>query len=444
MKLMSTRSRPGLDHRAHGLEADDAGQRPDHEVVARDEPPHRVGAGRGRRAPCRPGPAPRPARATRAARPRRPPAAPRRRRGRARSPRPPCPRPGPPPSSCRRSFDPPPGRSLRRDADPAAGDVPVLASRLVKRVKRPAGSGRFGRVVTYDDVKAAAERLRGVAHRTPVATSRTLDERLSGRLFLKCENLQRAGAFKFRGAIQRDREADAGGARAGDPDLLVGEPRPGDRPRQPDPRGAGHDRHARERPRREAPGDRGLRRAHRRLRPRDGEAGGDRGGPPSRRRSRPHSPLRPRRRDRGPGDGGDGALRGGGGSRPAARLLRRGRAPLGLGTLGARPLPPVPGGRGRAGAGRRRDAVVPDGHAPHRQQPAHDRGRRAHAVARDADLPARPPERGRHGHRLGRRPRPRDAVRLGADEARRRADRRPRPRRGARREGGRGRASGSG
>jgi threo-3-hydroxy-L-aspartate ammonia-lyase len=55
-------------------------------------------------------------------------------------------------------------------------------------------------VVTYEDVKAAADRLRGVAHRTPVATSRTLDERLAGRLFLKCENLQRAGAFKFRGA----------------------------------------------------------------------------------------------------------------------------------------------------------------------------------------------------------------------------------------------------
>ncbi len=55
-------------------------------------------------------------------------------------------------------------------------------------------------MVTYDDVQGAAERLRGVAHRTPVATSRTLDERLSARLFLKCENLQRAGAFKFRGA----------------------------------------------------------------------------------------------------------------------------------------------------------------------------------------------------------------------------------------------------
>src|SRR5512143_566134 len=55
-------------------------------------------------------------------------------------------------------------------------------------------------VVTYDDVQAAAGRLRGGAHRTPVATSRTLDERLSSRLFLKCENFQRAGAFKFRGA----------------------------------------------------------------------------------------------------------------------------------------------------------------------------------------------------------------------------------------------------
>ena len=46
----------------------------------------------------------------------------------------------------------------------------------------------------------ARKRLEGVAHRTPFATSRTLDERLGARLFLKCENLQRMGAFKFRGA----------------------------------------------------------------------------------------------------------------------------------------------------------------------------------------------------------------------------------------------------
>jgi threonine dehydratase len=55
-------------------------------------------------------------------------------------------------------------------------------------------------VVTYEDVAAAAERLEGVAHRSPVLTSRTLDERLSARLFLKCESFQRVGAFKFRGA----------------------------------------------------------------------------------------------------------------------------------------------------------------------------------------------------------------------------------------------------
>jgi len=55
-------------------------------------------------------------------------------------------------------------------------------------------------MVTYDDVVQAAGRLDGVAHRTPIATSMTLDQRTGARVFLKCENLQRAGAFKFRGA----------------------------------------------------------------------------------------------------------------------------------------------------------------------------------------------------------------------------------------------------
>src|SRR3954454_12274669 len=50
------------------------------------------------------------------------------------------------------------------------------------------------------DVHAAAARLDGVAHRTPVLTSRSLDERCGGRVFLKAENLQRIAAFKFRGA----------------------------------------------------------------------------------------------------------------------------------------------------------------------------------------------------------------------------------------------------
>lgn len=54
---------------------------------------------------------------------------------------------------------------------------------------------------TAADVRAAAERLRGVAHRTPVATSRTLDARTGAHVVLKCENLQRSGAFKLRGAF---------------------------------------------------------------------------------------------------------------------------------------------------------------------------------------------------------------------------------------------------
>src|SRR5712691_5873095 len=53
------------------------------------------------------------------------------------------------------------------------------------------------------DVQAAAERLRGVANRTPVVTSRTVDSRVGGQVFFKCENLQRGGAFKFRGAYNR-------------------------------------------------------------------------------------------------------------------------------------------------------------------------------------------------------------------------------------------------
>jgi len=55
-------------------------------------------------------------------------------------------------------------------------------------------------LVDYTDVVAAARVLAGTAHRTPVFTSRTVDERTGARVFFKCENLQRGGAFKFRGA----------------------------------------------------------------------------------------------------------------------------------------------------------------------------------------------------------------------------------------------------
>ncbi|GAB1389415.1 MAG: serine/threonine dehydratase [Rubrivivax sp.] len=55
--------------------------------------------------------------------------------------------------------------------------------------------------IEFADVAAAAERMRGIAHRTPVRSSRTADERTGAQLHFKCENFQRMGAFKFRGAF---------------------------------------------------------------------------------------------------------------------------------------------------------------------------------------------------------------------------------------------------
>jgi threo-3-hydroxy-L-aspartate ammonia-lyase len=57
--------------------------------------------------------------------------------------------------------------------------------------------------VGIQEIEAAADRLQGKAHRTPVVTSRTLDEEAVQHVWLKCEQFQRAGAFKFRGAYNR-------------------------------------------------------------------------------------------------------------------------------------------------------------------------------------------------------------------------------------------------
>jgi threonine dehydratase len=54
--------------------------------------------------------------------------------------------------------------------------------------------------VTLSDIQAAAARIRGIAHRTPVLTSRTFDALAGASVFFKCENFQRGGAFKIRGA----------------------------------------------------------------------------------------------------------------------------------------------------------------------------------------------------------------------------------------------------
>ena len=68
---------------------------------------------------------------------------------------------------------------------------------------------------TFDDVRAAADRIAGHAHRTPVLTSSTADAELGATLFFKCENFQRMGAFKFRGAFNALSRFDERQRRAG-------------------------------------------------------------------------------------------------------------------------------------------------------------------------------------------------------------------------------------
>jgi threonine dehydratase len=68
---------------------------------------------------------------------------------------------------------------------------------MTTAARSPSSSGIT--LPTYADVEAAAERIRGAAHRTPALTSRTANERTGANLVFKAENLQRMGAFKFRG-----------------------------------------------------------------------------------------------------------------------------------------------------------------------------------------------------------------------------------------------------
>ena len=65
------------------------------------------------------------------------------------------------------------------------------------------------RLPSFEDVRMASTRIAGIAHRTPVLTSRTADAATGGTLYFKAENLQRAGAFKFRGAYNAIAALDA-------------------------------------------------------------------------------------------------------------------------------------------------------------------------------------------------------------------------------------------
>ncbi len=70
-------------------------------------------------------------------------------------------------------------------------------------MRRMTSTASDGDMLTLDHVEAAARRLEGRIHRTPVISSRFLDEATGHRVFLKCENVQRAGAFKIRGALNK-------------------------------------------------------------------------------------------------------------------------------------------------------------------------------------------------------------------------------------------------
>jgi threonine dehydratase len=69
--------------------------------------------------------------------------------------------------------------------------------------------------ISYSDIEAAAQAIAGVAHRTPVMSSRQVNEGLGAQVFFKCENFQRVGAFKFRGAYNALSRFDAAQRRRG-------------------------------------------------------------------------------------------------------------------------------------------------------------------------------------------------------------------------------------
>ena len=69
--------------------------------------------------------------------------------------------------------------------------------------------------INYADIEAAAQALAGIAHRTPVMSSRQVNEGLGAQVYFKCENFQRVGAFKFRGAYNALSRFDAAQRRRG-------------------------------------------------------------------------------------------------------------------------------------------------------------------------------------------------------------------------------------
>ena len=191
---------------------------------------------------------------------------------------------------------------------------------------------------TYDDVVAAASRIEPLARRTPVHTSRTLDEWLGGASLLEVRELPARRGLQVSRSGERDLTAHRSGAQARRPHLLVRQPRPGHLAGRAPAGGGGDGGDAPGRSGGEAPSHGRLRRARGQLRSRHRGPAGSREAPRRGNEPRGDPALRPPRRHRRAGHGGEGADRGGGTARPAARVLRRGRPALGVGPGGARPV----------------------------------------------------------------------------------------------------------
>ncbi len=78
-----------------------------------------------------------------------------------------------------------------------------------------AQSAMLSHLPTIDDVRDAADRIRPFIHRTPIVRSHSLDRLIGAQLFFKCENLQKVGAFKARGACNAVMMLDEGVAKLG-------------------------------------------------------------------------------------------------------------------------------------------------------------------------------------------------------------------------------------
>ena len=93
------------------------------------------------------------------------------------------------------TYTPKPNRKVAKKAAKKVAKKPISKTVTTSQDK----AKKLKLLVSYEDVCKAAKRLEGVANKTPVMTSRTLNKLTGAMIYLKCENYQRIGVFKFRG-----------------------------------------------------------------------------------------------------------------------------------------------------------------------------------------------------------------------------------------------------